>query len=368
MKGRAAILKEYQKPLEIQEYDVPDPEPGAVITRITQAGLCGSDLHTWRGEYGYDLPAAGVPLGHEGVGAVHSLGKGVATDFMGATLKEGDRIIFGLGYPCYRCIYCLSGDHNRCADFKLTYKPEAGEYPYFVSTYSDYLYLPPLHPVFKVPDELSDELVVSLNCALGTVFQGLKSAGLEQGQTVVTQGAGGLGLYTIALAKDMGAGRIIAIDGQKARLDLARELGADATIDINELKMPEERIAKVWELTGGRGADVVMELVGFSDLLLEGVEMLGQWGTYVEIGNFTSHTTNFKPSSVIGKARRIIGTTAYRPSYVPVMLDFLRRNHNTLPLHKIISHKFSLADIGKAFDQSEWIASDIPVIRSAIVP
>jgi len=368
MKGRTAILKEYGKPLELQEYDVPDPDSGAVIARITQAGLCGSDLHTWRGEYGYSLPAAGVPLGHEGVGVVHSLGTGVATDFMGAPLREGDRIIFGLGYPCYRCIFCLSGDHNRCAEFKLTYKAEAGEYPYFVSTYSDYLFLPPLHPIFKVPDELPDELVVSLNCALGTVFQGLKSAGLQQGQTLVTQGAGGLGLYTIALAKDIGAGRIIAIDGQEPRLDLAREMGANATININELKTPEERVARVIELTGGRGADVVMELVGFSDLLPEGVEMLGPWGTYVEIGNFTATPTNFKPSSVVYKARRIIGTTAYRPSYVPVMLDFLRRNHRTMPLHKIISHKFPLADIGKAFDQSEWLDHTTPVIRSAIVP
>ena len=368
MKGRTAILKEYGKPLELKEYDVPDPDAGAVITRITQAGLCGSDLHTWRGEYGYPLPAAGVPLGHEGVGVVHSLGTGVSTDFLGDSLKEGDRIVFGLGFPCFRCIFCLSGDHNRCVDFKLTYKPEGGQYPYFVNTYADYLYLPPLHPVFKVPDELSDEMVVALNCALGTVFQGLKSAGLQQGQTLVTQGAGGLGLYTIALAKDIGAGRIIAIDGQEPRLSLARELGADATININELKTPEERVARVMELTGGRGANVVMELVGFSDLLLEGVEMLGPWGTYVEIGNFTATPTSFKPSSVVNKARRIIGTTAYRPSYIPVMLDFLARNHRTTPLHKIISHKFALADIGKAFDQSEWLDQTTPVIRSAIVP
>ena len=87
MKGRTAVLKEYLKPPELQEYDVPVPEPGAVVVRITQAGLCGSDLHTWRGEYAETLPAAGVPLGHEGVGRVHSLGEGVDKDFMGASLS-----------------------------------------------------------------------------------------------------------------------------------------------------------------------------------------------------------------------------------------------------------------------------------------
>ena len=368
MRGRTAILMDYLKPLEIAEYDVPDPDAGAVIVRITQAGLCGSDLHTWRGEYGNPLPSVGIPLGHEGVGAIYSLGKDVTTDFMGATLKEGDRIVFGMGYPCHRCVFCLSGDHNDCTNFKLTYKREAGEYPYFVSTYGDYLYLPPLHPIFKVPDELSDDVVVSLNCALGTVFQGLKSAGFQQGQSIVTQGAGGLGLYAVALAKDIGASQIIAIDSQKPRLDLARELGADATIDINELKTPEERITKIRELTGDRGANVVMELVGLSDLLPEGIEMLGPSGTYVEIGNFGSQTTNFRPSSVVRKALRIIGVRAYRPAYMPLMLDFLTRNHQTIPLDRIISHKFSLDDIGKAFDQSEWSGHSIPVIRSAIIP
>ena len=135
---------------------------------------------------------------------------------------------------------------------------EGGQHPYFVNTLADYIYLPPLHPIFRVPDELPDEMVVALNCALGTVFQGLKSAGVQQGHTVVLQGVGGLGLYSVALAKDVGAGRIIGIDGKEARLNLARELGADDTININELKSPEERIERVMEITNGRGADIVM--------------------------------------------------------------------------------------------------------------
>lgn len=369
MKGRTVVLKEYRKPMEVKEYDVPDPEPGAVVVRITQAGLCGSDLHVWRGDFaGRALPDTGLPLGHEGVGVVHSLGQGVATDFMEQPLKEGDRIIFAMGYPCYRCLHCLSGEHNHCRNWKLNYRSEGGQWPYFVNTYADYLYLPPLHPIFKVPDELSDEIVVALNCALGTVFRGLEVAGAHRGQTIVTQGAGGLGLYTVALAKDLGAGCIIAIDGLEPRLSLAKELGADVTININELKTAEERIERVKEITGGQGADVVVELVGLGELLPEGVGMLGFGGTFVEIGNLMPNRPATIEPRVLLKTKRIVGSIAYRPSTLPTMLNFLVRNHRTMPLHKLISHKFALADISEAFEQSEWSGRSTPVIRSAIIP
>jgi D-arabinose 1-dehydrogenase-like Zn-dependent alcohol dehydrogenase len=369
VKGRIALLKEYQKPLEIREFDVPDPEPGAIVVKLTQAGLCGSDLHVWRGDFaGRPLPETGLPLGHEGVGIIHSLGSGVTTDFMEQSLKEGDRIIFAMGYPCYRCLYCLSGEHNHCRQWKLNFKQAGGEWPYFVSTYADFLYLPPMHPVFKVPDSLDDDMVVALNCALGTVFRGLEVAGAQRGQTIVTQGAGGLGLYTVALAKDLGAGCIIAIDGLEPRLALAKELGADETININELKTPEERIERVKEITGGLGADIVVELVGLGELMPEGISMLAFGGTFVEIGNLMPGRTATIEPRVLLKTKRIVGSIAYRPSTIPTMINFLVRNQRTLPLHKLISHKFALADISDAFEQSEWSGRSTPVIRSSIVP
>ena len=379
VKGRTVVLKEYLKPMEIQEYEVPDPEPGAIVVRITQAGLCGSDLHDWRGDFPRPLPPTGKPMGPEGVGVIHSLGQGVTTDFMGSPLKEGDRVVFAMGYTCGRCHYCLGGDHNLCPRWQLNYRPllpgeawafgpEGGRYPYFVNTYADYTYLPPQHPIFKTPDELADEEVVSLNCALGTVFQGLKLAQVEQGQTVVLQGVGGLGLYAVALAQDLGAGYIIAIDGQEARLNLARELGANETININELKTPEERVGRVMELTGNQGADVVVELVGLGELVAEGVGMLRPGGTFVEIGNLMpGRTATFEPRTLL-RSKRIVGSIAYRPAYMSSMLEFVVRNHRTMPLRKIISHKFALADINDAFTHSEWSGNETPVIRSAIIP
>ena len=95
MKGRIVVVKEYGKPFEIEEYDVPEPQPGAVLLRMTQAGICGSDLHTWRGDQTQEhlpLPETGRVMGHEGTGVIEYLGDGVTSDYYGTEVKEGDRV------------------------------------------------------------------------------------------------------------------------------------------------------------------------------------------------------------------------------------------------------------------------------------
>ena len=138
MKGRIVVVKEYGKPFEIEEYDVPEPEPGATLLRMTQAGICGSDLHTWRGDQTQEhmpLPPSGRVMGHEGTGVVEVLGEGVSTDTLGTPIEEGDRIVYSAVFPCSRCHLCLRGDTNWCANRAY---PTAGVYPYFTGTYADY--------------------------------------------------------------------------------------------------------------------------------------------------------------------------------------------------------------------------------------
>lgn len=368
MKGRTAVLKKYFEPMELLEYDVPDPEPGAVLVKITMAGLCGSDLHTWRGDQvNRPLPATGRPMGHEGVGVISALGAGVEADFNGEQVKEGDRVIFSAVFSCNRCLACISGDHNLCNQFRLNYRPAGDEHPYFVNTYADFDYLPPGHAFFKVPDELSDEMVVSLNCAMGTVLQGIDSVQLRQGQKVVVQGVGGLGQYAVAFAKDIGASQIVAIDGQQPRLELASEFGATDTINVKEYDTSESRVQRIAELTGG-GADLVIELVGLGELMAEGINMLRPGGSFLEIGNLMlGRTATIEPVLLI-RRKRIVGSAMYRPSILPRILDFLVRNAKQMPFDKVISHKFPLEDINDAFGQAEWVDRSTSVIRGAIVP
>ena len=365
-KGRVVVCTEYQKPFEIREYDLPDPEPGAIVLKITQAGICGSDLHVWRGDQvNQILPPTGRAMGHEGTGVVYKMGEGVTADSLGVPLKEGDRLMHVAVFPCYRCHMCLRGDTNWCANRQY---PTADVYPYFTGTYADFLYLPPRHPAFRVPDELPDDLLGPVNCALGTVTQGLTNAGCREGQYVVIQGAGGLGLNAIAMAKDMGADRVIVLDRLENRLRLAEEFGADYTINVEEYNTPETRIQQVKDLTNGRGADIVMELVGRAELLAEGIEMLSNGGTFVEIGDIVpGRQVSIDPSKLL-QGKRIIGSMMYRPALLPTILDHIVRKQKAVPFHKIVSHKFKLADINEAFPQAEWHQRQTDVTRAMLVP
>ena len=366
MKGRVVSIKEYGKPFVIDEYDVPDPEPGAVVLRMTQAGICGSDLHTWRGDHvNVPLPPTGQAMGHEGTGVVHALGAGVSTDTLGKPIEEGDRIVYAAVFPCYYCHMCLKGDTNWCV---YRGRPVAGVHPYFTGSYADFFYLPPRHPFFLVPDELPDEILGPVNCAMGTVATGLLRAGLKEGQSVVLQGAGGLGLNATALAKEMGADRVIVLDRLENRLQLAEEFGADHTINIEEFNTVETRLQRVMELTDGRGADVVMELVGRAELLAEGIDMLSNGGTFVEIGDIVrGREVSIDPSKLL-RGKSIVGSIMYRPDMMPNLLSYLARNQNKIPFHKLISHKFPLADVNEAFAQAEWDQRQTAVTRAVLVP
>jgi D-arabinose 1-dehydrogenase-like Zn-dependent alcohol dehydrogenase len=370
MKGRVAVLKAYKAPYQIQEFDVPDPEPGAILLKITQAGICGSDLHSWRGDQSQEfnpIPPKGRVAGHEGTGVIYKLGKGVNTDSLGHPIKEGDRLMYTAIKPCNRCYQCLNGNHNWCSGGAGVYA-EAGNWPYFTGTYGDYYYITPNQPVFSVPDVLPDNVLGFINCAMGTVTEGLTRAGCKEGDYVVIQGAGGLGLNATAMAKDMGAHKVIVLDRLPNRLKLAEEFGADHTINIEEFNTPQKRKERVLELTNGRGADVAMELVGRAELLVEGVDFLTNGGTFVEIGDIVrGKTTPFDPSTVL-RGKKIMGSSMYRPSLLPVMMEMMAKNLNKRPYTKIVSNTFPLAKINDAFAQAEWDNKQTGVTRAMLVP
>jgi threonine dehydrogenase-like Zn-dependent dehydrogenase len=360
-------MSAYGQPLELREYEVAAPEPGAILVRIRMAGICGSDLHMWRGDTAGSrpVPPEGRAMGHEGTGVVAALGAGVATDSLGRPLAEGDRVVFFATFPCWTCPLCLQGQPNLCVRYPYR---AVGRPPYFVGTYADYVHLPPRHPVFRVPDDLSDEVVAPVNCAMCTVANGLRVAGARQGQTIVVQGAGGLGLTATALARDLGADRVIVLDRLPRRLDLARRFGADETIDIGELTTPESRVERVRELTHGLGADVVAELVGMPELLAEGVAMLRNGGTFLEIGQFYSRPVPFDVSTLVLTGKRIVGSLMYPPQILAQTLDFLERTRDRLPWKDMVSHRFPLAEVNSAFVDAEWMARSTEVVRGVLVP
>jgi len=251
-------------------------------------------------------------------GRIVALGKGVETDSRGQPLAEGDRIVYNYFFPCGRCVACLRDMPECCPDKRRPLNGTVANFPHFVAGFADYYYLMPGHVCVKVPAELSDALVAPINCALCQVVQGLASSHFRQGDTLVVQGAGGLGLNTIAAARDMGASKVIAVDGIPGRLELARQFGADHVIDVRELRTAADRVAAVKELTNG-----------------------------------------------------YVAMMQYDPRLLPRALDFMRRTRSRLPWDKIISHTFPLEEINLAFEQAEWAGRDpdqAVITRAAVTP
>jgi threonine dehydrogenase-like Zn-dependent dehydrogenase len=244
-----------------------------------------------------------------------------------------------------------------------------GEWPYFFTTFADYFYVGANRSAYRVPDELPDDVLPSVNCAMGAAVNALLRGGVGFGSTVVVLGAGGLGLSATAAAKAMGASTVIVLDRVPARLDLARRFGADHVVDSVELAKPGQRVDRVRDITGGRGADVVLEFVGLAALVPEGVAMLAPNGTFVEVGLFfTGSTVPFDPSTVLRGNKAIVGSAGYPPALIPKILDFLVRVHGKVPFSAIASHRFDLIDINEAFQQSDWSRGAPTVTRAVVVP
>jgi threonine dehydrogenase-like Zn-dependent dehydrogenase len=357
-KGLTVVLNQPGKPLELETLPTPEVEAGGILIKNTAAAICGSDLHYWRNDNNYSGPDMRKVPGHEFTGVVHSLGKGITTDSLRRPLREGDRVAFPFFTPCNRCYWCVRGEHHACPhryrrsqQFTLN---TLNEYPYCDGGYAEYYFLPPGHYVFKVPDVLPDEAIPPVNCALCQVLHGIEYAEMKFGDVVVIQGAGGLGIYAAAVAAEKGASKVISIDGQKNRLAFARQCGATDVIDIAEYPTPEARVARVKELSDGRGADIVVEVVGVAAATVEGLDMVRFNGKFVDIGNIVPQPVSFPATKVITNQIQWRGLMHYNPWIMPAALDFLVRTKERYPLTKVVSHSFPLSDVNKAFEFAEW--------------
>ncbi len=341
--------------------------PGQILIRVTRANICGSDVHAWHGTFatrglGGQLPTV---LGHEMVGTIEALGDGVTADSNGAPLAVGTRVVFPYFFCCHTCRNCLAGRRNACLNLTMAMLGRADEPPYFVGGYGDYFLLPAGAVVYTVPDAVSDAVAAGANCALSQVMYGLERVDQQLGEFVVVQGAGALGLYAVAVAKARGAARVIAVDGVPERLELATAFGADAVIDINGVPTAKDRAKAVRKLTDGQGADVVVEVVGHPSAIDEGLQMLGQFGRYVEIGNINiGKTFEFDPSRFVFGNKTMVGVSLYDPAVLSQALTFLAQQQDTLPFDRLAAASYSLDDINEAFAAAEAKHD----VRASIVP
>lgn len=265
-----AIVYEGMKNVKVNNVDDPKiQKEDDIIVKVTSTAICGSDLHLIHGMIP-NLPH-GFILGHETMGIVEEAGKGVHN------LKKGDRVIVPFPVACGHCWYCNHNLHSQCDNSNdygdvggfLGYSNTFGGYD---GGQAEYLRVPYANVgPLVVPKDLVDEQVLFLTDILPTSYWGVDIAGVKPGDTVVVLGCGPVGLLTIKWALFKGAGRVIAVDGVKYRLDHAKKYGVEV-VDLEEHKDAGEYIK---EITKG-GADQVIDCVGMDGRMtkLEKVETL----------------------------------------------------------------------------------------------
>ncbi len=361
MKGRVAALVGPRQ-VEIKEFDLPEVKPGAVLVKVRRSNLCGSELHIWN--HFHPVIKYGV-LGHEMVGEIFALGEGVTTDYAGNPVQVGDRIVAPYYLTCQKCPNCLRGNFNLCVNAYHYWKQPPENPPHFTGTFATHYYIHPNQYFYKVPDSLPDNVVAGANCGLSQMVYGLHQANLQNGETLVIQGAGGLGLYAASVAKEKGA-RVIVIDGVESRLAAAKGFGADHVVNMNEHPSMEARVKLIQDLSGGGdGADVVMEVAGAPAAFVEGLHILRPAGRYVSIGNVNvspDFEINVAPGLITRKCCQIIGAVRYNPWFLHQSLQFLERNLAKYPFGELTDKEFCLDDVQLALEAAEAREVTRPVI------
>lgn len=350
--------------LELREHPVPEPEPGAVVAEIEKTNVCGSDIHIAGGRLGE--PFLDMVLGHEAVCRIAELGEGVETDNAGTPVEPGDLVAPVYYRTCNSCYTCAQGEHYNCLNSYSHKTKPLEEFPHFHGTYGTHYYIHPDQHFYTVPEELESvpEVAAAANCALSQVMFGLDKAGIEYGDTVVVQGAGGLGLNALAYANERGA-ETIAIEGAESRLERAAQFGADHLVDMTEHTSVAERVDRVEALTDGRGADIGVEVAGVPEAFREGVQLLRDGGRYVEMGNINPGSDiEFDPGIITRNSIEVHALVQYDPHYLEKALGFLADTIDTYPYTDLLDAEYDLTDVESALDHS----ASRDITRASLVP
>ena len=343
---KAAVLREVGKPLSIEDVQVSKPGPREVLIRTVAAGVCHSDLHFQTGAYIYPMPTV---LGHESAGIVEEVGRDVSY------VQPGDHVITCLSVFCGDCKYCTTGRPYLCGGQSTQRGPDEpprlakdGEQLHqflHLSSYAEQM-LVHEHAICKIREDMPLDRACLIGCGVTTgVGAVLNTARIEAGSTVAVLGCGGVGLSCIQGASIGGAGRIIAVDMNPAKLELAEKFGATDTVNASE----GNPVAQIAELTGG-GVEYSFEAIGLKQTAEQAWEMLAPGGTATVIGMIPIGTKIELHGVDFLRAKRIqgssMGSNRFRVD-MPRYIDFYLAGK--LNLDDMVSKRIKLEDINQAF-------------------
>jgi len=361
---------------EIREVQRPEPSAKAALIEVAACGVCGTDLHILKGHWPRPLPWP-FTLGHELAGVIAEVGPELTEDYMGLPLEPGSKVMLPPLMPCGRCYYCVHYPEtaNKCLT-PVYYGRYLGfdKPPHLWGGWAEMVYVDledlPGTKVYRLPDDMPLALATlaePLTSCVRAFDRAKRAGGFRVGDTVVIQGSGPIGVLAVAAAQEMGAGRVLVVGApEHPRLALCRRFGVEATISLDDLPEPEQRIDAVRELAGPFGADLVMDCSGHPSAGPEGIEMLRDGGTYVEMGQFTdagSIETNWH--RICTKDINVLGSWAFTANDIPLGIAMLDRARDRYPWSEMQTRfEFSEDGIAEAIDS----AIEMRSVKSTIVP
>lgn len=359
-RGRVAYMPSPGE-VELREYEVPRPGPGAILLKTIVAGVCGSEIHMFEGRHPV---LRSVILGHEIVGEIAELGEGVETDRAGRELRVGDEVSVTYFRSCMKCAACARQELGWCETALDGWLQPPDAPPHFCGTMASHYYVDPRQWVFKLPHNVTPAMAAAANCALAQVVNAVERAEVKPGDSAVVQGAGGLGLYTVGLLKERGA-QVVSIDSIPLRLERARAFGADHVIDMREHHTPRERREQLVRHLGSDGADVAIDVSGNVAAFVEGIGLVRPGGRLVEVGMvLPGQEVSFDLGAMTRRGVSVMPVLRYEPRHLREALAFLSRNAGRLPLEEMIDASYGLEQVEQAIADS----AARKVTRAAVWP
>jgi threonine dehydrogenase-like Zn-dependent dehydrogenase len=351
----AAVMTAPRVPVELREFPEPDLPAGGALLRTALSEVCGTDVHLWHGRLS-GVPYPIIP-GHVTTGTLDKA-RGPMTDVQGRPLREGDRLaFFDVHRTCGRCLACTAHrTPTRCPSRRVYGITDSAAEGLF-GGWAQKVYLEPGVIVAKLPDRVTFEDYIGGGCGLLTSVHIIERSKITLGDTVVVQGAGAVGMSTAALAKKSGAGKVIVIGGPPSRLALAKKMGADVVIDL-DATTPQSRLAEIMDLTGGVGADIVVEAAGSPRAFEEGLRLARNGGAYVIAGHYTNtgDSTINAHEHINRKHLDIRGCWGSEVGHFLRALDALDAYRDDVPWHEIGAKTYGLSQINEALAVAESLA------------
>lgn len=360
---RAAVIPAPFAPVEVREFPEPILEPGAVLLQTLASEVCGTDVHLWHGRL------AGVPYplipGHISVGRVAQI-SGTVTDIEGTAIQAGDVVTFLDVYgTCFNCRQCLVAKQpTRCPHrrvYGITFGAEDG----LLGGWSEAIYLKPGTQIVRLRGGVTPELWIAGGCGLPTALHAIDRAEVKLSDSVVVQGAGPVGLSACALARASGAGWVGVVDTSAQRGRAAEAMGADRVFLLGEDGF-DAVLGDVRRLTGGRGADVVIEASGSPLAVPQGMRLCRDGGRYVIVGQYSDNgDVSINPHLDINKKHLDVrGCWGIEFGHLWRAMDILARHGTQFPWLETITRRYGLADAGQALRDVEART----VVKALIVP